>query len=265
MTSPSPHLQQLFLSLVTMPTIHPIRSNDVRFVRDYGLRVIELLAPVPGETILDLGCGDGDLSVLLQERGAKVVGVDIDEAAVSAARARGVDAFVQDGQSLQFPAEFDAVFSHASIHWMPQVDQVFAGVWRALKSGGRFVAETGSHRNIAAIHTAMIATLLHFGVSDEKIPRFYYPAADECCDLLEASGFSVIAFQTFPCPTPLPRGMRAWFEMFGKPFFQPIAEAHRDEAMAYAEHLLQPVLRTGRGDWIADYVHLRFKAKKKSD
>ena len=248
-----------------MPLTYPISSNDVRFFRDYGLRVVELLAPQPGEAILDLGCGDGQLSMLLQDRGARITGVDIDPQAVEAAQGRGIDARLQDAQALKFPAEFDAVFSHASIHWMPEVDKVFAGVWRALKSGGRFVAETGAHRNIAAIHTAMIATLVHFDVPEERIPRFYYPVADECCDLLEASGFSVSMIQTFPRPTPLPRGIHAWFEMFGQPFFRIVEPARREEAMLYAERLLEPVLRTGRGDWIADYVHLRFKATKKAN
>lgn len=247
-----------------MPTNESITSNNVRFFRDYGLRIIDLLAPKDGELVLDLGCGDGQLSKMLEASGAKVLGIDIDESAVAQARARGVNAIVQDGQSLTLPAEFDAVFSHAAIHWMPQADKVFSGVWRALKSGGRFVAETGSHRNIAAIHTAMIATLLHFGVCEEHIPRFYYPAADECCDLLEASGFSVTKIQTVPSPVLLPRGMRAWFEMFGQPFFRTVEEKHRNDALSYAERLLAPVLKTGRGDWVADYVHLRFVAYKKS-
>jgi SAM-dependent methyltransferase len=243
---------------------HSISSNDVRFFRDYGLRVVEMLRPSAGESILDLGCGDGQLSAFLEAKGAKVIGVDIDTAVLDVARARGIDARLMDGQALNFPAEFDAVFSHASIHWMPEVDKVFAGVWRALKSEGRFVAETGSHQNIAAIHTAMIASLLQFDVAEEAIPRFYYPAADECCDLLEASGFAVTMIQTFHRPTPLPRGIRAWFQMFGQPFFRAVREDQREEAMAYAERLLEPVLRTGRGDWIADYVHLRFKAIKKA-
>lgn len=238
------------------------QSLDVRFVRDYGLRVVELLNVEQGEEVLDLGCGDGLLSALLMESGARVTGVDIDPDAVKRARERGVDAFVLDAQNLSFPARFNAVFSHASIHWMPEVDKVFAGVWRALKPGGRFVVETGAHRNVAAIHTAMIATLLHFGVKEEEVPRFYYPASDECCDLLEVSGFSVISIQTFPRPTPLPKGIEAWFEMFGEPFFSKVPPELRMEAMGYAKKLLEPVLKTGHGDWIADYVHLRFKAVK---
>lgn len=242
----------------------PTSSNDVRFFRDHSLRVVELLDPRPGEHILDIGCGDGELSARLCERGAMVTGIDIDPAAVASARERGINAIAQDAQVLRLPAQFDAVFSHAAIHWMPDAESVFNGAWRALKSGGKFVAETGAHRNIAAIHTALIATLLRFNVQEERIPRFFYPAADECCDLLEACGFSVTMIQTFHRPTPLPLGIHAWLKMFAKPFFDTVPEACREEAMQYAEYLLAPVLKTSRGDWVADYVHLRFKALKRA-
>eukprot|EP01037_Dinobryon_pediforme_P026575 gene26574-29142_t len=77
------------------------------FVRDYGLRVVELLNVKPDEEILDLGCGDGLLSALLMESGARVTGIDIDPDAVARARERGVDAYVLDGQHLNFPARFN--------------------------------------------------------------------------------------------------------------------------------------------------------------
>src|SRR3954470_19448144 len=86
-------------------------SMHARFVSDFGMPVVELLSPQPGERILDLGCGDGALTIKLVERGCTVVGVDSSVDMVSAARSRGLDAYVIDGQSLRFVNEFDAVFS----------------------------------------------------------------------------------------------------------------------------------------------------------
>src|SRR5687768_8357706 len=89
------------------------------FVPALGAPVVELLAPKAGERILDLGCGDGALTVKLVEAGAEVVGVDADRAMIAAARDRGLDARRMDGRALEFDTEFDAVFSNAALHWMP--------------------------------------------------------------------------------------------------------------------------------------------------
>ncbi|MGD0076678.1 MAG: methyltransferase domain-containing protein, partial [Candidatus Binataceae bacterium] len=93
-------------------------AANARFVADLGAPLIDLLAPKRGERILDLGCGDGALTEKLAATGAIVVGVDGSGEMVAAARARGLDARVMDGQALEFDHEFDAVLSNAAIHWM---------------------------------------------------------------------------------------------------------------------------------------------------
>src|SRR5947209_16075303 len=96
---------------------------------------------------------------------------------VVAERARGLDARVVPGQSLDFEQEFDAVFSNAALHWMQPPDAVLAGVYRALKPGGRFVAEMGGHNNTAAIMVAMSAVLGRRGLDARKLSPWYFPSA----------------------------------------------------------------------------------------
>src|SRR5947207_5339569 len=93
-------------------------ARNARFVSDLGSPVVELLAPRPGERILDLGCGDGVLTRKLADLGCDVVGVDSSAPQIAAARALGLDARVLDGRALDFGPEFDAVFSNAVLHWM---------------------------------------------------------------------------------------------------------------------------------------------------
>ncbi len=132
-------------------------ARNARFVADLGQPVVELLAPLPGERILDLGCGDGPLTRKLVELGCSVVGVDAGPDMIRAAREMGLDAHVVDGHELAFAREFDAVFSNAALHWMKRDPQaVIAGVARALRPGGRFVGEMGGHGNVAAIVTALL-------------------------------------------------------------------------------------------------------------
>src|SRR5437879_10353622 len=113
--------------------------------------VVRLLAPRLGERILDLGCGDGVLAAKMAEMGCEVVGVDASEMQVAAARKLGVDARVMAGEALPFRDEFDAAFSNAALHWMLCPDDVIAGVCRALKRSGRFVAEMGGYGCVQTI------------------------------------------------------------------------------------------------------------------
>ena len=126
-------------------------AASARFVADLGEPLLALLAPKAGERILDLGCGDGVLTEKIAASGATVVGVDASEAMVIAARKRGLDARVMDGQALTFDREFDAMLSNAAMHWMPKAEAVVKGVRRALKPHGRMVAEFGGKGNVDAV------------------------------------------------------------------------------------------------------------------
>lgn len=140
-------------------------AENARFVYDLGIPVVELLSPQLGERILDLGCGDGALTVKLLKLGCEVVGVDSSPEMVAAARALGLDARIMSGQTLQFDNEFDAVFSNAALHWMKEPETVIDGVWRALKPNGRFVGEFGGYGNVSAIVTAIESALTSRGLA----------------------------------------------------------------------------------------------------
>lgn len=237
-------------------------ARNAQFVSDLGQGVVELLRPCAGERILDLGCGDGTLALALAQAGATVVGIDSSPEFVTAARARGLDARVMDAQQLAFTAEFDAVFSNAALHWMRDADAVIAGVRRALKPGGRFVGEFGGHGNVAAIQTALIAVLKSRGVEGAGRSPWYFPTAEGYRTKLEAHDFTVETIVTIPRPTPLPTGMRGWLETFAGSFLEGIEDADRSALLDEVASLLSPSLCDESGRWIADYVRLRFAAKK---
>ena len=187
-------------------------AQHAHFVPALGAPVLELLKPQPGERVLDLGCGDGVLTEKIASSGAIVVGVDAAPDMIAAARKRGLDARVMEGGRLQFSAEFEAVFSNAALHWMKQDrDAVIAGAYRALKPGGRFVAEMGGHGCVAAITIALIAVLERHEIKDgaATIP-WYFPTVDDYRARLERAGFKVDYIELIPRPTPLPTNMAGW-------------------------------------------------------
>ena len=140
-------------------------QQHAHFVPALGASILAQLAPQPGERILDIGCGDGVLTTQIAASGAIVVGVDASTEMVAAATSLGLDARVMDARALSFVEEFDAVFSNAALHWIPQADAVLSGIARALRPGGRFVAEFGGHTNVAAIAVAIRAVFGRHGIA----------------------------------------------------------------------------------------------------
>jgi trans-aconitate methyltransferase len=236
-------------------------EKHARFVSDLAGPVLEWLQPQAGQRILDLGCGDGVLTEELKRRDVDVLGVDVSESLLSAALARGVETRRMDGQKLPFDAEFDAVFSNAALHWMSDAGAVIEGVFRALKPGGRFVAEFGGHGNVAAVTTAMRATARRRGGDAALAGPWFFPSVAVYREMLEERGFRVVRIGLFPRPTPLPTGMIAWLKVFRRPFFAQYG-AEEDQVLAEVEELLAPSLRDARGNWTADYVRLRVEAVK---
>ncbi len=235
-------------------------EENARFVSDLGAEIMGWLAPEPGERILDLGCGDGALTERLVAAGAEVIGVDISEDLLAAARARGLTVLKIDGHALPFEAEFDAVFSNAALHWMTEPEKVIDGIRRALKPGGRFVAEFGGHGNVAAIVTAMRSAALAFGGDPNLAGPWFYPTPAEYEALLAKAGFRVERIALVPRPTPLPTGIEGWLMTFRRPLFEQFEGETRDKALAHAVALLKPSLCDKAGRWTADYVRLRVRA-----
>ena len=232
--------------------------TNAAYVPALGAAVLGLLNPKAGERILDLGCGEGTLTQQIAAAGASVVGIDASDDMVEAAKARGLDARAMNAERLLFDREFDAVFSNAALHWVRDQDAMLAGVHRALRHGGRFVAEFGGHGNIAAIQVAIRSVLARHGWQS-NIRRFYATPA-EYSARLEAHGFTVKAIDLIPRPTPLPTGMRGWLETFERATLDRIPEDGREPFIREVEDLLRPEVCDSYGNWTAHYVRLRFLA-----
>ncbi|EWY40116.1 trans-aconitate methyltransferase [Skermanella stibiiresistens SB22] len=237
-------------------------AENARFVADLGMPVVALLDPQPGERILDLGCGDGALTAKLATAGRAVVGVDASPELVAAARARGLDVHLMDGHALDAGTGFDAVFSNAALHWMLRPDEVIAGVWKALRHGGRFVGEFGGAGNVATIVTALEAALDRRGFDAKALNPWFFPTPEDYALRLAAAGFQVRSCELVDRPTPLPTGMAGWLATFAGSFVQGLRESDRAAVLEEVMAAIAPTLLKPDGTWYADYVRLRFAADK---
>jgi trans-aconitate methyltransferase len=238
-------------------------AKNARFVAELGEPLLPRLDAKPGETILDLGCGDGALTEKIAASGAKVYGIDASLAQTQASKRRALDVLVMDGRRLGFKQCFDAVFTNAALHWIKQPEKVIAGVWNCLKPGGRFVGEFGGEGNVDGIRSALHAGLRRRGIDPWTVDPWYYPSAEQYSQLLTAAGFTVGHMELIPRPTPLPGDIVDWLEVFAQPLTRSVAESERNSLVDEVRAELKPALCDRGGRWIADYVRLRFKAERR--
>jgi trans-aconitate methyltransferase len=240
-------------------------DNKFSFIWEYGSSLIDLLDPKPGEYVLDIGCGTGHLTRAIAERGARVIGNDFSAAMIEQARANYPDLRfeVADASNFELDEPVDAIFSNAVFHWVRDQEGAAACILRALKPGGRFVAEFGGKGNVGQIIAATISAMHDAGYANaaERTP-WYYPSIAQHATLLERHGLETISAVLFDRPTLLDggkAGLSLWLEMFGDSFFANIPPETRRQIVADIEQRLHPALFRD-GSWYADYRRLRIVA-----
>jgi len=235
------------------------------FVFKYGEELIELLAPQPGERILDVGCGTGHLTSRIAEAGAKVTGLDSSPEMIASARAAypALDFRLADVADFRFGELFDAVFSNAVLHWVKRAEDAVRSMSRALRPGGRFVVEFGGYGNVAHIDSTVEEAIREVA-GREGVPIKYYPRISEYSTILERNGLQVASALLFDRFTRLEEGelgLRNWIMMFRGELLSEVTDEEREQIFRTVEGKTREVLFRD-GSWYADYRRLRITAFK---
>ena len=226
------------------------------FVPALGRAALALLDPQRGETILDIGCGDGTLTLEIKSRGAEMVGIDNSLSMIGAARAKGLDARLMDAADLKFSEAFDAAFSNATLHWVLDKQRAARAIWFALRAGGRFAGEMGGAGNLATLRQALDDELVARGFGPPTYAANWYPTAEEFTELYENVGFRNVEAELIERPTSLEHGVAGWVLVFRRGWLDR-AGVPEDQRPAIADAVAARV-----GSDVADYVRLRFLMRK---
>ncbi len=171
------------------------RVADPQF--EWAQEVLERLDLSGDETVLDAGCGSGRVTAELLDRlpEGRLVGIDGSASMVAMAReALGDRAEIREGDlaELDLGEEFDLVYSNAVFHWIPDHENLFGRLHRALRPGGRLVAQCGGHGNVASLVKviAEVAAQPRYGEHFEGMSSgLNFATAEETEARLDAAGF----------------------------------------------------------------------------
>ncbi|MFB6344771.1 MAG: trans-aconitate 2-methyltransferase [bacterium] len=239
--------------------------NVCSFVPENGRELINLLDPRDGEKILDLGCGTGQLTSLLANSGAHVIGLDSSPSMIETARRDYPHlTFIEEDALSHFPeTPYDAVFSNAVLHWITDHDRLIATVSYMLRPGGRFTAEFSAEGNISQVRAELHRALKEAGYDPDEIDPWYFPSKDQYRNLLESHDFNVHKMVDFHHTSVLDgdEGLHLWLSVYGRRIFAPLSEADRKSLVKkLTKRLRNDCFRDGQ--WNLDYHRLRFKAVK---
>jgi SAM-dependent methyltransferase len=225
-------------------------------VPELGAAALSLLDPQWGEHILDVGCGDGTLTLKIKQAGADVVGIDNSLSMIGAARAKGLDARLMDAAELKFAEAFDAAFSNATLHWVLDKERAARAIWFALKTNGRFAGEMGGEGNLARLRETLDDVLVLRGYGPPTYAANWYPTVEEFTSVYENAGFVDVDARLIERPTPLEHGVAAWVTTFRKGWLDRAGVPDEERAEIGA------AVADAVGTNMADYVRLRFIMRK---
>ncbi len=164
----------------------------------WGRRTLARLPLRGDETVLELGCGTGrDTEALLTALpNGRVIALDGSEQMLTRTRERCGDAGgrLQTMQAdlrhpLALPEDsVDAVFSVATLHWVPDHAAVFAELARVLRPGGRMALDYGGPGNVAEVGAALVALGGDYAEVD-------FPSGEAEDAALAAAGFAEVDVQ----------------------------------------------------------------------
>lgn len=260
-------------------------SASASFVPLLTQEIVQWLDPKPNDKILDLGCGDGVLTAKIRSSCSCITGVDASSNLIEAAQnTYGTNEgltwnlldcrYLEESKTIK-EAEYSKVFSNAALHWVLRDVStrmsVFRGAYRALQPGGAFVFEMGGAGNVADVHTALLAALVHQRVGIEKAREacpWFFPSERLMTEMLEKAGFRVekmkLEYRPTKVTTEKEGGLEGWVRLMGANFLHVLPTNEKKEAVVREVcDVLQTVLTHEEdGSMWLGYVRLKVLARK---
>ena len=228
-----------------------------------------------GDSLLDVGCGAGDLTVALAEHypRAQMIGIDASPSQIEQARRHGHPGIRFEKrrvQDLQWQERFSAVVSIACLHWIPIKEHplVLERLYRALAPGGKLIASFAAETNIAQIRRIIFSVAVQSPFHEYvqgRLPHHPWPSLDRYTEIVAASPFGgaeELRIETQPRPFSHKR-LIGWLRTQTLTGYRPLLPPHVFEALvSTVGEQIADLTRTGPDSHVVPFVRLQLQARR---
>lgn len=236
------------------------------YVWKYGEELLTLLDLQKDESILDVGCGTGELTAQIWKKTGQATGIDSSPDMIEKAKQTfpsekfpGLKFEVQSATSLKFDKHFDKVFSNAALHWVTDAEAGVKSIRQSINAGGLFVMEMGGNGNVQIILEALRWCLAKYKIEYKVVEKFFFPSISQYTTLLEKSAFDVKEARLFNRMTKLDdgeKGLRNWIQQFASDDLSKLSNEQIEDILSAVEDRCRKHLYFD-DCWHADYRRLR--------
>lgn len=232
-----------------------------------------------GDSLLDVGCGAGDLTAALAGRypRCEVIGIDASPSQIEQARRHESPPLrfeVRRVQDLGWEKRFAAVVSIACLHWIPIPEHpvVLERIFHALRPGGRLIASFAGETNIADIRRII------FSVAERppyrqylqgRLPHHPWPSLQRYREMVAGSPFGAAEeLRTETQPRPFSRRrLTGWLRTQTLTGYRPrLPPAVFEDLVCEVSEKVADLTRDADGVYVVPFVRLQLQARRsKSD
>jgi len=213
---------------------------------DFAKELLRRLNLRGDETILDIGCGDGKITLEIAKLvpNGKTVGIDNSQEMLGFARTKfpsslypNLEFKLMDARKIDFDEKFDLVVSNSALHWLTDHRPVLQGIRKCLKPGGKALLHMAGKGNILAIVPA-IGQIIGDprwcdGIKNFRSPYGFY-SADEYMPWIQEAGLKPIHVELARRELALHgrKGFLGWLRTTWLPFIQCVPKEHQEDFIA---------------------------------
>jgi len=211
--------------------------------KKWGGALIEKLQLSGDEHVLDIGCGDGGLTVMIAARLPRgmVTGIDLSSEMIAHAQSRYPPSkyptcrfACMDVREMAYESRFDVAFSNAALHWVLEQDLLLGKVFRVLTPGGRLLFQMGGFGNAAgflAVAQTLMAEHPWKDFFSGFSPGWKFFSDEEYTAMLECAGLTPVRVELIPVDMVHEnrQELEGWIRTTWLPFLERLPDSGKEE------------------------------------